>query len=70
MPLADSQHIAAALPNAALVTFPGDLHDVLNEHDRDTVHNTIAAFLLNATAAHHNRASRWPSHRLPPCQLC
>jgi acylglycerol lipase len=51
VPLADSRHIAAALPNATLVTFPGDLHDVLNEHDRDTVHNTIAAFLLNASAA-------------------
>jgi acylglycerol lipase len=51
VPLAVSQHIAAALPNATLVTFPGDLHDVLNEHDRDTVHSTIAAFLLNASAA-------------------
>jgi acylglycerol lipase len=49
VPLADSQHVAAALPNATLVTFPDDLHDVLNEHDRDTVHNTIAAFLLNTT---------------------
>lgn len=49
VPLADSQHVAAALPNATLVTFPDDLHDVLNEHDRDTVHNTIAAFLLHTT---------------------
>jgi acylglycerol lipase len=51
VPLADSQYVAAALPNATLVTFPGDLHDVLNEHDCDTVHNTIAAFLLSASAA-------------------
>jgi acylglycerol lipase len=51
VPLADSQHVAAALPQATLVTFPGDLHDVLNEHDRDTVHDTVAAFLLGASTA-------------------
>jgi acylglycerol lipase len=50
VPLADSRHVAAALPHATLATFPGDLHDVVNEHDRDTVHDTIAAFLLGVSA--------------------
>lgn len=49
VPLADSQHVATALPHATLATFAGDLHDVLNEHDRDTVHDTIAGFLLSTT---------------------
>jgi hypothetical protein len=25
---------------------PGDLHDVLDEHDRDAVHDVVAAFVL------------------------
>ena len=50
VPLADSRHVASALPHATLATFPGDLHDVVNEHDRDTVHDTIAAFLLGVSA--------------------
>jgi alpha-beta hydrolase superfamily lysophospholipase len=51
VPLADSRHVASALPHATLATFRGDLHDVVNEHDRDTVHDTIAAFLLGVSAA-------------------
>ena len=39
--------VARALPQATLTTFPGDLHDVLNEHDRDAVH----AAVLQTTAA-------------------
>ncbi|MDF2976336.1 MAG: hypothetical protein K0S40_1064 [Actinomycetospora sp.] len=50
VPLADSRHVASTLPYATLATFPGDLHDVVNEHDRDTVHDTIAAFLLGVSA--------------------
>jgi alpha-beta hydrolase superfamily lysophospholipase len=45
VPLADAQADAAQLPQATLVTFPGDLHDVLNESDRDAVHDAVAAFL-------------------------
>jgi acylglycerol lipase len=50
VPLADSRHVASALPHATLATFRGDLHDVVNEHDRDAVHDTIAAFLLGVSA--------------------
>lgn len=45
VPVADSREIAAALPRTTLRTFPGDLHDVLNEHDRDTVHDAVAEFV-------------------------
>jgi acylglycerol lipase len=45
VPLADAQANAAQLPNAAIVTFPGDLHDVLNESDRDQVHDAVAGFI-------------------------
>jgi acylglycerol lipase len=45
VPVADARANAAALPQARLATFPGDLHDVLNEHDRDVVHETVAAFV-------------------------
>jgi hypothetical protein len=30
--------------------FPGDLHDVLNEHDRDSVHDAVAVFVHTAVA--------------------
>jgi alpha-beta hydrolase superfamily lysophospholipase len=45
VPVADARANAAALPQAQLATFPGDLHDVLNEHDRDRVHERVAAFV-------------------------
>ncbi|HEX2072809.1 MAG TPA: alpha/beta fold hydrolase [Geodermatophilus sp.] len=45
VPLADAQANAAQLPRAAMATFPGDLHDVLNESDRDCVHDAVAAFV-------------------------
>jgi acylglycerol lipase len=45
VPLADAQANATQLPRAAMVTFPGDLHDVLNESDRDSVHDAVAAFI-------------------------
>jgi alpha-beta hydrolase superfamily lysophospholipase len=45
VPVEDSRSVAGRLPNATVRTFPGDLHDVLNEHDRDQVHEVVAAFL-------------------------
>jgi acylglycerol lipase len=46
VPVEDSRTLVAQLPQATLRTFPGDLHDVLNEHDRDTVHDVVADFVL------------------------
>ena len=45
MPVSDAWFVAAALPRAELAVFPGDLHDVLNEHDRDDVHDVVVRFL-------------------------
>jgi alpha-beta hydrolase superfamily lysophospholipase len=45
VPVDDARAVARALPDARLRTFPGDLHDVLNEHDRDAVHEVVAAFV-------------------------
>jgi len=45
VPLADARANAAQLPRATMATFPGDLHDVLNEYDRDRVHDAVAAFV-------------------------
>lgn len=50
VPVEHAREVAARLPRATLRTFPGDLHDVLNEHDRDDVHDTVAAFVGSATA--------------------
>jgi pimeloyl-ACP methyl ester carboxylesterase len=49
VPVADAMANAAALPQARLITFPGDLHDVLNEHDRDVVHESVAEFVTAST---------------------
>jgi acylglycerol lipase len=46
VPVEDSRALVAQLPRATLRTFPGDLHDVLNEHDRDAVHDVVAEFVL------------------------
>ena len=46
VPVEDSRALVAQLPRATLRTFPGDLHDVLNEHDRDAVHDVVAGFVL------------------------
>lgn len=43
--VSDARAAAAMVPGARLVTFPGDLHDVLNEHDRDAVHDVVATFV-------------------------
>ena len=46
VPVEHSRALVARLPRATLRTFPGDLHDVLNEHDRDAVHDVVAGFVL------------------------
>jgi alpha-beta hydrolase superfamily lysophospholipase len=46
----DARASAAQLRHARIVTFAGDLHDVLNEHDRDVVHESVAAF-VNASSS-------------------
>jgi alpha-beta hydrolase superfamily lysophospholipase len=45
VPVEHAHLTAAQLPNARIRVFPDDLHDVLNEHDRDTVHEAVAAFV-------------------------
>jgi alpha-beta hydrolase superfamily lysophospholipase len=45
VPVDDSRALAARLPRATVHTFPGDLHDVLNEHDREVVHDVVAEFV-------------------------
>jgi acylglycerol lipase len=49
VPIDDARANVAALPQARLTSFPGDLHDVLNEHDRDVVHGSVAAFVNAST---------------------
>lgn len=51
VPLAVAEEVADRLPQATLRVFDGDLHDVLNEHDRDDVHAVVAAF-VNRVADH------------------
>jgi pimeloyl-ACP methyl ester carboxylesterase len=51
VPVEHSRALVARLPRATLRTFPGDLHDVLNEHDRDAVHDVVAAFILAQVGA-------------------
>jgi acylglycerol lipase len=50
VPVTDAHTVAQALPHARLRTFPGDLHDVLNEHDREAVHDVVATFLATLVA--------------------
>jgi acylglycerol lipase len=45
VPVSIARYAAAALPRATLRIRPGDLHDVLNEHDRDRVHDDLVAFV-------------------------
>lgn len=56
VPVSIARYAAAALPQATLRTFPGDLHDVLNEHDRDTVHGEVVAFVDQLAAASERAA--------------
>jgi alpha-beta hydrolase superfamily lysophospholipase len=45
VPVEVSRELAARLPQATLHEVPGDLHDVLNEHDREAVHEVVATFV-------------------------
>ena len=45
VPVSVARYVASALPRATLRCFPGDLHDVLNEHDRDAVHRELVDFV-------------------------
>ena len=56
VPVSDARFVARALPQATLTTFPGDLHDVLNEHDRDAVHDAVLQFLDRVPAPRPARA--------------
>lgn len=55
VPVDDARAVAARLPRATLRTFPGDLHDVLNEHDRDVVHDAVTAFVDAVVATRRGR---------------
>ena len=50
VPVEVARTVAARLPLAEVRTFVGDLHDVLNEHNRDEVHDVIAAWLSQVVA--------------------
>ncbi|MDD7942469.1 alpha/beta fold hydrolase [Actinomycetospora lutea] len=45
VPVEHAHLTAGELADARVVVFPGDLHDVLNEHDREAVHEVVAAFV-------------------------
>lgn len=47
VPVEDARWVAGQLSSARLVERTGDLHDVLNEHDRDEVHDLVAEFLVS-----------------------
>ena len=51
VPLEVARSVASRVPAAELRTFPGDLHDVLNEHDRDDVHDVVATWLADRVTA-------------------
>ena len=51
VPVSVARYVAASLPQATLRVFPGDLHDVLNEHDRDVVHDALASFVDEVAVA-------------------
>ena len=45
VPVENSMALVEQLPQAVIRVIPGDLHDVLNEHDRDAVHEIVAEFV-------------------------
>jgi alpha-beta hydrolase superfamily lysophospholipase len=51
VPVEVTRSVGPRLPHAEVRTFPGDLHDVLNEHDRDDVHDVVAAWLARVLAS-------------------
>jgi alpha-beta hydrolase superfamily lysophospholipase len=56
VPVSIARSVAAALPQATLRVFPGDLHDVLNEHDRDAVHDEVLTFVGDVAVGAASRA--------------
>lgn len=50
VPVEVTRSVGSRLPHAEVRTFPGDLHDVLNEHDRDHVHDVVASWLAGVVA--------------------
>ena len=57
VPVEVSRYVAARLPRASLRTFPGDLHDVLNEHNRDEVHDVVATWIAKVLAEQRSVAA-------------
>ncbi len=45
VPVSIARYVASALPRTTLRVRRGDLHDVLNEHDREDVYDELVAFL-------------------------
>jgi alpha-beta hydrolase superfamily lysophospholipase len=52
VPVGLIEPVVARLPKARLRVFPDDLHDVLNEHDRNSVYEVVAAFLATTLVRH------------------
>ena len=50
VPVSVPRTVQERLPRATLQVFGGDLHDVLNEHDRDAVHEVVARFVDSVAA--------------------
>lgn len=50
VPVATARTVQERLARATLRVFEGDLHDVLNEHDRDAVHDEVARFVDSVAA--------------------
>jgi alpha-beta hydrolase superfamily lysophospholipase len=48
VPIDDARWVAGVLKSGRLVERTGDLHDVLNEHDRDEIHDVVAEFLVSS----------------------
>ena len=48
-PVAGARRAAQLLPDARIVTFPLDRHNILNEIDRDRVHRVLTEFVLTVT---------------------
>ncbi len=44
-PAAGARRVAELLPNARAVIYPDDLHNILNEIDRDAVHEEVIGFI-------------------------
>lgn len=55
VPVSVARSVAASLPQASLRVFPGDLHDVLNEHNRDVVHDDLVTFVDEVTLRAQSR---------------